>query len=174
MQWKRFSYIIFIIRTSSQTFCRLTDQFPTETHEQKRASQMEKNWTRTNSSFIQTNNFSRNHFTAKNKNKKGREREKKREKQTKPNRANKSAQNKNIPLGLSIRGGGNDGKTREQRETTEAVPAFGWRICNTNPAGSLSDLTQNCWLHMDHGRSTQNCPVLWFSDFWAHNVKIHS
>lgn len=52
---------------------------------------MEKNWTRTNSSFIQTNIFSRNHFTVKTKNKKERERKKERESQT-----NQTKQSKQI------------------------------------------------------------------------------
>ncbi len=171
MQWKRFSYIIFIIRTSSQTFCRLTATSFLQRHTSRKELHRWRRTGRGQTPVLFRQTISQGIILQlKIKIKKEERERKKREKQTKPNRANKSAQNKNIPLGLSIRRRKWRENTRTERETTEAVPAFGWRICNTNPAGSLSDLTQNCWLHMDHGRSTQNCPVLWFSDFWAHNV----
>ncbi len=112
-------------------------------------------WTRTNSSFIQTNNFSRNHFTAKTK--KGRERER----ETKPNRADKSAQNKNIPLGLSI-GGRNHRSGAGVRR----------RIYNTKPAATLlrsDDYTGTT------GAQLKTVLFLWFLVIFQNRMyKIHS
>lgn len=171
MQWKRFSYIIFIIRTSSQTFCRLTatsfllrHTSRKELHRWRRTG-----WGQTPVLFRQT--ISQGIILQlKIKIKKEERERKKREKQTKLNRANKSAQNKNIPLGLSIRRRWWE-NTRTERDHRSGA---GVRLENLQHKPSRFTFRSDPELLiseiMDHGRSSQNCPVLWFSDFWAHNV----
>lgn len=105
---------------------------------------MEKNWTRTNSSFIQTNNFSRNHFTAKNKNKKGREREKK-ERET-----NQTKQSKQISPEQEHSTGTLDQEEEMtgKHENREKPPKRCRRLAGESATQTqqvhFSDLTQNC------------------------------
>ncbi len=104
MQWKRFSYIIFIIRTSSQTFCRLTATSFLQRHTSRKELHRWRRTGRGQTPVLFRQTISQGIILQlKIKIKKEERERKKREKQTKPNRANKSAQNKNIPLGLSIR-----------------------------------------------------------------------